>query len=170
MHTTIGPFRAYPIAPTPVELERILSVYRHCEDFLALGPVATASMAMVEADLAHSREENGIFCAIEDTRNGELAGIIDYVPRGFAGDPHLAFLSLLMIAAPYRAQGLGAQVFAAFEHAVRADPAIRAIKSGVQVNNPRAVRFWQRMGFEIVSEAELLPDGTTCCQLLKRIE
>jgi ribosomal protein S18 acetylase RimI-like enzyme len=169
MKITLGAFRIYPILPTQTELARILEVYRQCEDFLALGPVASASLSMVEADLEHSVAEHGTFCAIEECATGVMAGIFDYTSRGFEGDPTIAFLSLLMIAAPYRAHGLGEQVVRAFEAHLRQDPTIRTIRSGVQANNPGAIRFWQRMGFQIVSEAELLPDGTTCFQLLKVI-
>ena len=36
---------------TPTDLDAVLEVYRLCEDFLALGPVATASMEMLQKDL-----------------------------------------------------------------------------------------------------------------------
>ena len=48
-------------------------------------------------------------------------------------------------------------------------PKIRMLRAGVQVNNPGAIRFWQRMGFAITSSAELMSDGTTCYQLKKSL-
>jgi ribosomal protein S18 acetylase RimI-like enzyme len=48
-------------------------------------------------------------------------------------------------------------------------PKISMLRAGVQVNNPGAIRFWQRMGFAITSAAELLPDGTTCYRLEKHL-
>jgi hypothetical protein len=52
---------------TPEHYQAILEVYRLCEDFLALGPVATASMEMVIKDLEISKDECGIFCGIHLT-------------------------------------------------------------------------------------------------------
>jgi len=48
------------------DLPVVLQIYRQCEDFLAFGPVPAASMEMVQADIAHSVVENGIYCLIID--------------------------------------------------------------------------------------------------------
>lgn len=148
------------------ELEAVLDVYKQCEDFLALGPVSTASMAMVLQDIEHSQAEDGVFCGIY-TALGQLIGIIDYVPRSYQGQRHVAFLELLMIAAPFRKQGIGQAVVAAVETAIRQDPKVSTILSGVQVNNPHAMRFWQRLGYRIVSAPKLHPDQTTAVDLRK---
>jgi ribosomal protein S18 acetylase RimI-like enzyme len=99
--------------------------------------------------------------------DGRMVGVVDFVPCSFEGDPHSAFLSLLMIAAPYRNQGIGQAVVTLIEDEIRRDPQITAIFSGVQVNNPQAVRFWQQNGYRIVSEPELQGDGTTAFRLRK---
>ena len=170
MNILLPGFRIRPLANTPADLAGVLAVYRQCEDFLSLGPVAQASPEMVQADLALSREEGGSFHAIEDTQNGEMVGIVDYVLSGFEGDPELAFLGLLMIAAPRRGKGLGEAVTRAVEADIRRDGCARAIRSGVQVNNPGAIRFWLRMGYQITSGPEDLPDGTTAYPLFKRLD
>jgi GNAT superfamily N-acetyltransferase len=154
-------FQIIPLSEA--DLPAILAVYRQCEDFLALGPLATASEEMVRADMGLSRSQGGHFCGIS-LADGTLAGVLDYIPAGWEGDPDCAFLELLMIGAPYRAHGLGADVFAWLLAQLRA-AGTRRLAAGVQVNNPKAVRFWQRMGLRIVSEPELLLDGTTCVQL-----
>ncbi len=148
------------------ELDAVLDVYRQCEDFLALGPVPTASMAMVLQDIEISQREGGIFCGIYTT-NGEMIGVVDYVPRGFEGDPHLAHLSLLMIATPFCQQGVGKAVVEAVEREIRKDVWVTAILSGVQVNNPQAVQFWQKRGYRIVSGPTLMVDQTTVFGLRK---
>jgi ribosomal protein S18 acetylase RimI-like enzyme len=140
----------------------LLEVYRQCEDFLALGPNPRASLEMVDADLALSRSNGGVFCGIFDPQ-GTLIGVLDAVHAGYEG-PH-AFIELLMIAAPYRSSGLGAEVVRAFEATI--PPGVTAILAGVQVNNPGAIRFWERMGYQRVGEAELQPDGTTAYPLRK---
>lgn len=165
---TIVPLQPAGELPPAAVLDEILQVYRRCEDFLALGPVPRASLQMVLDDLAHSRQEGGRFCAIRRRTDGEMLGIVDYVSAGFEGDQSAGFLSLLMIAAPHRGQGLGEAVVRAVEAEIRRDPRVKTIFSGVQANNPRAVRFWQRMGYEIISGPELLPDGTTCYRLRSR--
>ena len=157
----------HPIAPG--ELKNVLDVYRQCEDFLALGPVPTASIEMILKDIEISKEEGGIFCGIY-AANGKMIGIVDYVPSHFKEDPCAAFLSLLMIAAPFRQQGIGKAVVDAVEKEIRKETQVTTIFSGVQVNNPRAVRFWQSNGYRIIGGPELLPDQTTVYGLQKNVE
>jgi len=149
-------------------LDEVLDVYKLCEDFLALGPVATASMEMVLKDIEISKNEGGIFCGIY-TADGKMIGVVDYVPNNYQGDPQAAFLSLLMIGVPFRNQGVGKAVVDAVENEIRKDAQITVILSGVQVNNPQAMRFWQRSGYHIVSEPKLYPDQTTAVDLRKEI-
>lgn len=150
------------------ELDAILNVYRQCEDFLALGPVSTASKEMVMQDLAFSEQAGGVFCGIHDD-NGKMIGVLDYVPGHFEGDPGCAFLELLMIASPARKQGIGKAVVEAFENEIRKNKDITSIRSGVQVNNPDAIKFWLGCGFRIVSGPTLMPDQTTVYGLQKDI-
>jgi ribosomal protein S18 acetylase RimI-like enzyme len=149
------------------EAQDILSVYRRCEDFLALGPEPRASMHMVLEDLRHSREENGVFCGIY--AGGEMAGVVDFVPDNYEGEPGTAFLSLLMIASEHRGRGLGRKVVKSVEAEILKNRGIREIRSGVQVNNPGGIAFWTGMGYEIAGGPQLLPDTTTVYHLLKRV-
>jgi len=159
--------RILEIHPIPQDdLDAVLAVYRECEDFLALGPVATASMDMVLKDLEISENEGGIFCGIY-TDDQKMIGVIDYVPDHYQGDSRAAFLSLLMIASPFRNEGIGKAVVDAVENEIRKNAQITVIFSGVQVNNPQAIRFWQRNGYRIVSEPILHPDQTTAVDLRK---
>ena len=57
----------HPVAQD--ELDAVLEVYKQCEDFMALGPVPTASMGMVLKDFELSKAENAVFCGIY-TANG----------------------------------------------------------------------------------------------------
>ena len=107
-----------------------------------------------------------LFCGIYDA-DEKMIGIIDYVPSHYGGEPSTAFLELLMIAAPYRNQGLGRTIVEAVEEEIRKDAGVRTILAGVQVNNPQAIRFWQRNGYRIISGPELMPDQTTAFGLRK---
>ena len=147
------------------DLDAILHVYKQCEDFLALGPVSTASMEMVRKDLEISKQEGGIFCGIYKS-NGEMIGVIDYIPI-YKRNPSHAYLELLMIAAPYRQQGIGKAVVEAIEHVIKKDTGASTILAGVQINNPQAIRFWQKNGYRIVSGPKLYPDQTTAVDLRK---
>lgn len=172
---------------TESDISAILEVYRQCEDFLALGPSAQATPQMVLADLAHSKELGGVFCGIYvfenresrvesgdwesgDQELGNLQSEIQY-PKSeiLAGvlDTHQpaqgeVFIELLMIAAPWRGQGLGEVVvrglFAQFG-------ARTIFRTAVQVNNPRAVRFWQRLGFRSSGPPTPQPDGTVTWEM-----
>jgi ribosomal protein S18 acetylase RimI-like enzyme len=158
------------ISPIAQEaLGAIFEVYNQCEDFLALGPVATASMEMVLNDLEISKNIGGIFSGVH-TPDGKMIGIIDYVPNNYKGVPQAAYLSLLMIASSYRNRGIGEAVVKAIEREIKKDARITVIYSGVQVNNPNAIRFWQRMGYRIVSEPKLYPDQTIAVELRKNIQ
>jgi ribosomal protein S18 acetylase RimI-like enzyme len=148
------------------DLDAVLEVYQQCEDFLALGPIATASMKMVLKDIEMSKNEGGIFCGIY-TPGGKMAGVVDYVPNNYQGNPQTAFLSMLMVAAPFRNQGIGKAVVDAVENEIKKDAQVTTILSGVQVNNPQAIRFWLRNDYRIVSEPKFYPDQTTAVDLHK---
>ncbi len=177
------------------DLPAVLEVYRQSEDFLALGPNPHASLEMIAADRALSHAEVASeYCGLF-AEDGTLQGIFDFVRSGYAGDPGCAYIELLMIAAPYRGRGLGEEAVLWLEKELREPhprppaptpsgtqsglsisieregkkPGISVLRAGVQVNNPRAIRFWQRMGFAITSGAELQADGTVCYQLKKEL-
>lgn len=151
------------------DVDAILEIYRQCEDFLALGPVSSASLEMVLEDMQHSQREDSSFCGIF-LPGGRMVGVVDYLPCGYQGDPQLACLFLLMIAAPFRSRGLGQAVVAAVERAIRAHPEVTAIIAGVQVNNPRAVQFWLRQGYRITGGPTRMPDRTTVYNLRKDLK
>jgi ribosomal protein S18 acetylase RimI-like enzyme len=154
---------------TPDTLDLALDVYRQCEDFLALGPQPKASMEMVRADWQLAQDMGSQFCGIY-IEGDKLVGIADYLLSGYEGNPQTAYLSLLMIAYPYRNLGLGAQVATWIEAQARQLPGVTAIEAGVQVNNPGAIRFWQRQGYAIVSGPHEMPDQTTAFHLRKPLE
>ncbi|MCX6028632.1 MAG: N-acetyltransferase [Chloroflexi bacterium] len=146
----------------------LLEVYRQCGDFLALGPQPHASAEMIRADLALSSAAGGLFCGIFDPA-GAMLGVVDFVPAGHEGHPAHGFIELLMIAQPHRGRGLGAGVIRAVEAEISRAPQVTAILAGVQVNNPAAIRFWDRMGYKIVGGPELFLDGTTAWSLRKEL-
>jgi ribosomal protein S18 acetylase RimI-like enzyme len=147
------------------ELEAVLEVYELCEDFLALGPVAKASMQMVAKDIEISQNEGSHFCGIY--ADGNMIGVIDYARSGYEGEPSQACIVLLMIAETSRGRGIGRAVVEGVEADIRQNPEVTAILSGVQVNNPKAIQFWRRNGYAIMGGPELMPDQTMVFHLRK---
>jgi GNAT superfamily N-acetyltransferase len=146
----------------------ILNVYCKCEDFLALGLVAEVSRKMVLNDLQESREIGAQFHGIFDPED-RMIGVVDYVTSGFHGKPHIAFINLLMIEAPFRSKGLGGQVVQLVEEVIRKDDRVTEIHSAVQTNNPKAIRFWKTNGYKVIGGPELQSDITTVFHLRKVI-
>lgn len=153
---------------TENDLEAVLEVYRQSEDFLALGPEPKASMSMVQKDLEISRREGGCFCGIYQA-DGKMVGVVDFVPKDFEGEDGVAFISLLMIAAPFRSRGLGAKIVELIEGEMTKDSRLITIRAAVQTNNSRALRFWHRNGYRIIGSPELRPDRTMVYYLQKEI-
>jgi ribosomal protein S18 acetylase RimI-like enzyme len=153
----------------PAVMLALLEVYRQCEDFLALGPQPHASPEMVQADLDLSQSAGGIFCGIFLCPADEMIGVADYIPCGFEGNRQHAFIELLMIAQPFRSQGLGYRIVAELEGIVRKAPQITAIRLGCQINNPKGIRFWQCCGYRITGPAVSYPDQTTAYPLEKLV-
>jgi ribosomal protein S18 acetylase RimI-like enzyme len=160
------PFEIRPIFPDG--LGDVLEIYRLCEDFLALGPDPHASVEMVERDYNGAQQAGRSYCGIYLEQN-RLVGVLDYLPCGFEGDPRQAFIELLMIAKPFRRRGLGQALVAWVEQVICQNAQVQSILLGVQVNNPDALRFWQRCGYAIARGAELQPDGTTSYLMRKPV-
>jgi len=157
-------FEIRPI--TGNDLAEILEVYRQNEDFLALGSRPKASIDMVLQDMETSRQDKGIFCGIYDSA-GRLRGIIDFIPCSFNGLAHVAFINLLMIIRPLRNQGIGTRILRLLERKIMLNEEIREIQTAVQLNNPAALRFWQRNNYRVFKGPEIRPDQTEVVYLRK---
>lgn len=152
---------------TAVDNTAVLEVYRQCEDFLALGPVAKASMDMVIADIEDARAESGIFCGI--FYENKMIGAVSYVPSHFEFRSVDAFILLLMLTPGYRGKGIGSAIVDMVEKEICAHARIRSIRCGVQVNNSRGIRFWEKKGYQVFSGPNVLPDKTKVYRMKKDI-
>ena len=148
------------------DLDAVLGVYTQCEDFLALGPQSKASAEMVLRDIETSRQDSTVFSGIYAT-NENLIGVIDYTASDYHGFSSVAFISLLMIAAPYRNRGIGTRILNLVEGKIRIIGKALEIQTAVQVNNPKALRFWQRNSYCVFGSPERRPDGTEVLHLRK---
>ena len=143
----------------------ILEVYIQCEDFLSLGPEPKATRDMVVEDIKTAEREGGIFRGIY--LDGKLIGVVSYISAGFEGNDEAAFISLLMIAAPFRRKGRGTNIVQSIEKQILTDTGISTVFSAVQVKNIDAQRFWKRNGYHIIGGPESRPDGTVVFRLSK---
>jgi ribosomal protein S18 acetylase RimI-like enzyme len=150
------------------QLPELLSIYHQCEDFLRLGPEPTATLAMVQQDIEASKREGGIYCAIL-LQNGQIAGVLAYLPSGYEGNSRAAFITLLMIVKPYRNLGLGRAVIKWVENDLNKNSQALSVWTAVQVNNPQALTFFQHLGYQQMSGPHPQPDGTTAVLLSKNI-
>jgi len=160
-------FKADELEIRPVSEEEIgstIEVYRQVEDFLSLGPVATASMNMVVADIAHSRAEKGLYCGIWN-RSGIQIGVLDFS----VGKRKEATLWLLMISRQHRKQGYGRAILLNLESYLKLKHGVDTIRSGVQVNNEGGIIFWKKMGFSVSDMPRDMGDGTTAYEMMKKI-
>ena len=146
------------------DVPAILEVYRQCEDFLSLGPVPQASTQMVQDDIEHSRGEDGQYCAIR-TKHGRAVGVIDFTPNSDCRNT--SFLSLLMIAAPWRNIGYGQAVVTSLEQYLKSTYQTEQIDSAVQTNNEVAIRFWRGLGYTLLEEPCRQSDGTITYRMSK---
>lgn len=157
--------RRHPVGEA--HLSELVALYRRCEEFIRLGTDKPIDAAMVQIDLDISRREGGRFEGIYSDA-GELIGVLDVAYDGYEGEADLAFLIFLLIDPAWRGQGLGRLMVQEAEADVWANPRIRRFQTAVQVNNPGAAAFWERVGFRRISEATLQPDGTTTYLLEKQ--
>jgi ribosomal protein S18 acetylase RimI-like enzyme len=148
------------------DLPELLSVYKACEDFLALGPDPRASVDMIEKDLADSRKEAGEYCTIRNSE-GALIGVIDIILKAL--EPSTCYLMLLMIGKPWRNRGYGRMVMVALEEYLREQYGSKQLDAEVQTTNPKAIHFWKSFGFQISEMAEDQPDGTVTYAMTKEL-
>lgn len=106
----------------------------------------------IEAALADPRRRLE-FVVPDPAVAGQPVGYLD-VKLGYPGPPD-ATINLLLIAEPYQSGGYGARVVRALERRFQAerDLGVRRILAGIYGHNPRAVRFWERLGYRYAIDA-----------------
>lgn len=108
------------------------------------GPSAAYSLL---TDCPEGKTQNDKFVIGIYTQMEDLIGVLDTI-RDYPA-LHDWWLGLLLFDPSYRGQGLGQQVFRAFEQWLSKQSAQR-IYLGVVEENRRAYKFWQTVGFEPV--------------------
>ena len=144
----------------------VLEMYAQSEDFLALGPVVKASKEMVLDDIEDAHKLGGQYCVIRHETT--VIGVVAYIAT--TEQLSASYLLLLMIGAPWRNRGHGRVVVDALERYLWEEYGTESVNSAVQVNNPDAIRFYKRIGFQFSNESRTQPDGTVTFEMSKELD
>ncbi len=122
--------------------EALAAVYNSNSAFLVnhLG-VSAVSAAWVRGEMGEMEASGFSSCKIVEMKSGKTVGLIDFKP----GEE--AYLSLLMVAGPFKNTGVGTEVFFAFLNFVQSNGGKR-IRIDVALHGDEAAyKFWQGKGF-----------------------
>ncbi len=149
----------------------VVEIYRQTPRFIVElnGRLADSiGLEMVEEDAAQAANHGATFAGLFLRENGQMIGVVDYVPSGYGGQPNRAWIALLLIAEPYQRQSYGSEVYRLIEESIFADPDVQTIGLGVLVNNGPALGFWRTMGYERVGSTVQDRDGRDVVMLQKQ--
>ena len=141
--------------------DELQAFYEACADYVELitgqPPGPDEAENLLRALPRGKRHDDKFVIGLFDAP-GHMVGVLDVV-RDYpqAGE---WFLGLLMFGPSWRGRGLGERVYHRLEEWIRASGGT-AVHLVVQEQNPGALRFWKRMGFEVKGMGK---------QLLKRRE
>jgi GNAT superfamily N-acetyltransferase len=131
------------------DLESLRKLVERCHAFMTLvyGALEPDAAEQILESLPPGRtlEDKFAFGLYTDGKK-ELLGLLDAV-RGFPEQDEW-IIGLFLIDPEHRRAGLGARFVGAFEQWVRGQGAA-GIRLVVQEQNPEALRFWQRQGYEV---------------------
>ena len=123
--------------------------YERCRDYFELvtgqPPSPTEARELLAAVPKGKTLEDKFVLGLFDAP-GHLVGVLDVI-RDFP-HPREWYLGLLLFEPTLRGQKLGDRVYHRLEDWVRAQGGL-AIHLAVEEVNPGALRFWERMGFEV---------------------
>jgi ribosomal protein S18 acetylase RimI-like enzyme len=147
------------------------ALFRACGDYVRLSEGRDPGPAQVDELLfvlppGRSAADKHVL-GIRDG-GGALVGVLDVV-RDYPA-PREWFLGLLMLAPGARGGGLGERILGGLEAALRAEGA-SALWLAVLEQNPRARRFWERLGFVPVDTKRILNGAleSVAVRMVKRL-
>lgn len=129
--------------------EELQAFYENCADYVELitgQPPGPNEAAELLSSLPRGKTQEDKFVIGLFDAPGHMVGVLDVV-RDYPKQEEW-YLGLLMLGPSWRGHGLGERVYKRLEEWVRACGGA-AIHLIVQEQNPGALRFWQRMGFEL---------------------
>ncbi len=141
------------------DIGAIQDLYVRCLDYMLLVDGRPADPGAVEEEFqsvpsGKTLADKFVFGIFD--RQHVLSGLLDTV-RGYP-DRATWWLDTLLLVPEARSRGLGQKVFQAFAGYVEASDG-QAIMLGVVEENTRALKFWQKMGFEFLRQTAPEPFG-----------
>ena len=130
-------------------------------------PPDQADKEMTEAEKTPGRSMLGIVRRLERVNpqaGGELIGLVDF--RLNWPEESVAYLGMIMVAEPYRRQGLGRKAWRLLMNWLRRETEIQTVRLSVEQFNGEALKFFSAIGFEMTGDANRIRSGERFVRLL----
>lgn len=126
-----------------------------------------AQRDMEEASEVPGRYMMGIVQRLERTNplaGAHLIGLIDF--RLNWPDEQTAYLGMIMVAEPYQRHGIGRKAWRLLMNWLRKETDTQTVRLGVEQFNAEALKFFQKIGFQMTGEANRIRSGERFVRLL----
>jgi RimJ/RimL family protein N-acetyltransferase len=165
-----------PISLTPLSAEHhadaLQEVYATTPSYwhmynLPGPPVDQAKRDLQEAADTPGRTMLGIVQRLKPTdprAGGQLIGLLDF--RVGWPQPQIAYLGMIMVAEPFQRQGQGRRAWRMWLQWLRRATDCQIVRVGVEQFNPGALKFCQRLGFQLTGESNRIRAGDRFVRLL----
>ncbi len=138
----------------PDDAAVLQSLYEQCTEFALLTdgqpPSPTAAREEFDALPDGKKIQDKYIFGLFDPQN-DLIGMIESIRHYL--DNQTWWLGLMMLSPEQRGQGLGTELYQAFENWVSAQ-GIKQVSLGVVEANELGLQFWRSLGFEVVRKTE----------------
>ena len=170
------PISPLPISLLPLSLEyhvaALQTVYAATPSYWQMYNRPNSPADQAERDLRAMAETPGryllgIVCRVvaDDASAGAtLIGIMDF--RLHWPAPDEVYVGLLMVAEPYQRQGIASQAWQLVEPWLTETAHMYKARLGIEQFNPRALQFFQHVGFTLTGDADRIKVGDKFVRLL----
>lgn len=137
------------------DLEDLFKLCEDCKDYYELNGIESVNLESAKEVFMEfppgkeydSKMVIGVYDANKDTLIGIIEGITDFPKKD------IWYIGQMMISVDYRNKGLGEKFYKGFEKWASMNN-VNSIKLGVLEENIHGLRFWKRMGFDIIKKIE----------------
>lgn len=112
----------------------------------------------------HLPTDNNQGTGATGTTGVELVGLMDF--RLHWPDPAVVYFGMVMVAEPYQRQGIGRAAWGLLAPWLAQNAQMTLARTGVEQFNPRALRFFQSIGFALTGDSNRIQSGRRWVRLL----